>query len=276
MPTYAIGDIQGCHTQLEQLLDQIGFDPAHDRLWLTGDLVNRGPESLATLRYVRKLGDAVTTVLGNHDLHLLAIAAGHRDHHKKDTLHEILEAADRDELLDWLRHRPLLHYDAKLEMLLLHGGLPPQWSVAEALRYGAEVEEVLTHKKPDRFFPHMYGDTPNLWQPDLKGWERLRFITNAVTRMRYCDSDGRLELKQKGAPGSQPKGLVPWFQHSGRRSQTTTIVCGHWSTLGFYRGDGIIALDTGCLWGGSLTAVRLEDGRTFAVECPQSRKPKQG
>ena len=204
MALYAIGDVQGCFDELRTLLDALRFDPAADTLWFTGDLVNRGPESLATLRLVRDLGDSAVTVLGNHDLHLLAVARGRSPLKRKDTLQAVLDAPDCDELLAWLQGRPLLHHDAGLGLTLLHAGLPPQWSVATARTLASEVEAVLRDGESDAYFGHMYGDKPRRWDADLEGWARLRFITNCLTRMRFCTSDGRLFLFSKGPPWSQP------------------------------------------------------------------------
>lgn len=257
MAVYAIGDIQGCYDELMRLLELIRFDPATDRLWFTGDLVNRGPASLLTLRFVRDLGERAITVLGNHDLHLLAVAKGAPVHHS-DTLDDILAAPDRDELLDWLRQQPLLHYDRVLNHTLIHAGLPPQWDLATAQRCAAEVEAVLRGDDYREFFHHMYGDEPEAWDEELGGWGRLRFITNCFTRLRYCTRNGRLCLEVKGAPGTQPPDCLPWFEVAERASASLSIVFGHWSTLGLYRGQGVTALDTGCLWGGQLTALRLD------------------
>ncbi len=269
MAIYAIGDIQGCFDELQRLLDRIRFDPSRDRLWFTGDLVNRGPKSLQTLRFVRELGESAVTVLGNHDLHLLAIHAGQEGQRKRcDTLDAILQAPDRDQLLEWLRHRPLLHCEAGLNTALLHAGLPPQWEITHARRYAAEVETLLRGANWREFFAHMYGNRPLRWSEDLQGWERLRFIVNALTRMRYCTMDGELDLHAKGPPGSQPEGLLPWFRVPDRKSRDTMILFGHWSTLGVLQCDNICALDSGCLWGGSLTALRLDDMSTSSVPCP--------
>lgn len=270
MATYAVGDVQGCLRELQALLQAIGFDSARDRLWLTGDLVNRGPDSLGVLRFVRALGERATVVLGNHDLHLLAVAHGHVDRlHKRDTLDEVLAARDRDELLDWLRRLPLLHYDAGLGFLMVHAGLAPQWELRLAQHCAAELESVLRGHRYREFLDHMYGNTPEHWDPKLSGWARMRFITNCLTRMRYCDAQGALNLKAKGPPGTQPPGAVPWFEAPGRRSEGVPIVFGHWSTLRLEvqraaRAD-IYPLDTGCVWGGSLSALRLEDRRLFSV-----------
>lgn len=270
MPSYAIGDIQGCHAELRQLLDRLAFDPERDRLWLVGDLVNRGPHSLEVLRFVRDLGDAATVVLGNHDLHLLAVAAGNDKHAKKSTLDAVLEAPDRDELLDWLRRRPLLHHDETLELTMIHAGLPPQWDLAQARACARELEQVLRADDYRIFLRDMYGNQPSLWSPELQGTERLRFITNCLTRLRYCEPDGSLALKEKGLLGSQRPGRLPWFQMPGRLTKKDRIVFGHWSTLGFWSGDNVWAIDSGCLWGGALTALRLDETppRAVQLDCP--------
>ncbi|MEO0420776.1 MAG: symmetrical bis(5'-nucleosyl)-tetraphosphatase [Pseudomonadota bacterium] len=259
MAIYAIGDVQGCADALARLLDQLRFDPADDQLWFCGDLVNRGPESLKTLRLVRSLGAAAITVLGNHDLHLLAVAAGVRPSrpHKGDTLDPILEAADGAELLTWLAQQPLAHYDPEVGWLMVHAGLPPQWTRDDALTNAALVQRVLASADADAWFSRMYGNDPDRWQPDLTGDERLRFTVNCLTRMRYCTAEGELQFKAKGAPGSQPAGQLPWFAVPGRRSADTPIVFGHWSTLGRYQDHNVLGLDTGCVWGGCLTAARL-------------------
>jgi len=276
MAIYAIGDVQGCFIPLQKLLQMIAFDPARDRLWFTGDLVNRGPQSLETLRYVKKLGDAAVTVLGNHDLHLLAVAFNHTAPRKKDTLDAIFKAPDRDELLDWLRHRPLLHHDE--HYCLVHAGFPPQWDLDQARHCAAEVETLLRGAGASQFFAHMYGDTPDKWSNRLKEWERMRFITNCFTRIRYCHIDGTLDLRYKGAPGTQPKHLIPWFEAPNRKSAYLNIVFGHWSTLGFRAANGVIALDTGCLWGGQLTALRLDNKKLqrTSLDCPCAKAPESG
>ena len=274
MAVYAIGDVQGCYDELKALLELIRFDPAKDTLWFTGDLVNRGPASLQALRAVRDLGDSAVTVLGNHDLHLLAVAEGSAPFHKSDTLDEILNAPDREELLAWLRQQPLMHHDAALNYTLVHAGLPPQWGLAEAQACASEVEAVLRGDDYRVFFQHMYGNQPDVWRDDLTGWDRLRFITNSFTRLRYCNADGRFNFRAKGEPGTQPKGDMPWFEVPGRKNQALRVVFGHWSTLGLHRGDNVISLDTGCLWGEQLTAARLGgDGAIFCVECPGYSHP---
>lgn len=260
MATYAVGDIQGCCDEFEALLAQLRFDRGRDRLWITGDLVNRGPRSLEVLRQVRALGDAAITVLGNHDLHLLAAAQAPGEQLKPgDTLGEIFEAPDRDELLTWLRSLPLLHHDAALGYTMIHAGLPPQWDLATAQSCAAELEHALRDDSLSlELFTHMYGDRPNRWSDDLRGMERLRFITNCFTRLRFCRADGSLELKFKGKVESAPDGVFPWFRTPQRRSLGLRIVCGHWSALGYYDGDGVLSIDAGCVWGGKLCAVRLD------------------
>jgi bis(5'-nucleosyl)-tetraphosphatase (symmetrical) len=272
MPTYAIGDLQGCQTSLLCLLDEVKFDPAADRLWLVGDLVNRGPDSLAVLRFVKGLGEAAICVLGNHDLHLLALAEGHGRAHKGDTLDDVLAAPDRDELLAWLRGRKLAWREG--DVLMVHAGVLPGWTPDDTMQRAAEAEAALQGPHYRDFFAQMYGNAPVAWDADLKGVERLRVIVNAFTRLRYCSADGEMEFHHKGAPGTQPAGWLPWFEVPGRRSAAATVVIGHWSTLGLINRSDLIALDTGCLWGGRLTAVRLEDRQVFAVQCPQARHPK--
>lgn len=270
MAVYAIGDIQGCYDELRKLLDALRFDPALDHVWFTGDLVNRGPRSLDVLRFVSGLGRAAVTVLGNHDLHLLAVAAADAKHKPLDTLGDILAAPDREELLDWLRHQPLLHHDPELGYTLIHAGLPPQWDLSLAQSCARELAAALRDGRLCReLLQQMYGDQPEQWSDDLRGFERLRFITNCFTRLRFCDAEGRLKLKLKGRLDSAPSGVFPWFHVPGRRSQELRIIFGHWSALGLYRDAGVIGLDTGCVWGGSLTAVRLD------VAAPPSSTPCQ-
>jgi bis(5'-nucleosyl)-tetraphosphatase (symmetrical) len=260
MPTYAIGDIQGCGDELEALLERLRFDPARDRLWLVGDLVNRGPRSLDVLRLVRSMGDAAVVVLGNHDLHLLATAFSADRLKQHDTIGEILAAPDRDELLDWLRRRPMLHHDPALGYTMVHAGLPPQWDLALAMQCARELEEALRDdERCIELFAHMYGDRPNRWSDDLAGYDRLRFITNCLTRLRFCRADGALELRLKGRIEDAPADVTPWFRAPNRRSRDLKIVCGHWSALGYYEGDGVLSIDAGCVWGQRLCAVRLDE-----------------
>jgi len=274
MALYAIGDVQGCFDALRALLDKLRFDPARDTLWFTGDLVNRGPQSLDVLRFVAGLGARAVTVLGNHDLHLLAVATGCAKSKARDTLGAALAAPDREALLDWLRRRPLLHVDTARNLALVHAGLVPQWSVAEARALASEVEAALRGPRPNELYQHMYGNAPDRWHAGLRGSERLRFIVNVFTRLRYCDSDGRIDLTQKGVPGSQPAPWVPWYSVPQRRSFGTRIVFGHWSTLGLHRDHNVLGLDTGCVWGGELTAVRLDEAEApVSVACPRRQSP---
>lgn len=271
MAIYAVGDIQGCGDEFETLLERLRFDERRDVLWLTGDLVNRGPRSLDVLRLVKGLGAAAITVLGNHDLHLLAAALTPGEQLKPgDTLGSIFTAADRDELLDWLRARPLLHHDAALGYTMIHAGLPPQWDLATAQGCARELEQALRDDaRCTQLFAHMYGDRPDRWSDQLSGVERLRFITNCFTRLRFCRADGTLELKFKGKIETAPDDLFPWFRAPQRRSRDLRIVCGHWSALGYYEGEGVLSIDTGCVWGERLCAVRL-DRRAAPVFIPCS------
>ena len=259
MALYAIGDIQGCCDEFELLLQRIQFDPTRDRIWLTGDLVNRGPRSLDVLRLVKSLGTAAITVLGNHDLHLLAINVDAKAKRSVDTLDDIFDAPDRDELLHWLQQQPLLHHDAALKLTLIHAGLPPQWNLPQAIHCASEVEHALRDpEQAHELFAHMYGNEPDVWDDNLQGWPRLRFITNCLTRLRACTAKGKLKLKFKDAPSKMESNLYPWFRVPGRRSYNDRIICGHWSALGYHDADNILALDTGCVWGGQLCAVRLD------------------
>ncbi len=269
MAVYAIGDVQGCADALRALLDRIGFVADRDELWFTGDLVNRGPSSAAVLRFVMNLPGTVRCVLGNHDLHLLAVAAGKGREHPQDTLRNVLDAPDRDQLLAWLRAQPLLHHDADLGFTLVHAGLLPSWDLALAQQLAQEARRAVAESAGNALFDHMYGNQPDHWDEGLRGWERLRVVINAMTRLRYCDGTGRMDLRHKGAPGTQPGGLVPWFEVAGRASRNLRIVFGHWSTLGLWEGQGVIGLDSGCLWGGRLSAVRLDGGGLFSVSCRQ-------
>jgi len=272
---YAIGDIQGCDAELGALLKAIRFSPDRDRLWFVGDIVNRGPKSLSALRRIRSLGDAATVVLGNHDLHLLAVSLGLARARNDDTLDEILAAPDRDDLLDWLRHRPLMHEDQVLNLCLLHAGLAPQWDMATARSCAREVEHAL-QQDPKGLFERMYGDEPSRWDDALAGAERLRFIVNCFTRLRYVDSGGRLALRAKGSPHkAQTKGLIPWFEAADARWRGSRVIFGHWSTLGYLNKSKVVNLDTGCVWGGCLTALRLDDPQASPVQvgCPEFRAP---
>ncbi len=275
MALYAIGDIQGCDAELGALLKAVEFSADRDRLWFVGDLVNRGPESLLALRRIRALGDAATVVLGNHDLHLLAVAFGSARLRSDDTLEEILGAPDRDALLEWLLNRPLMHEDRALDLCLLHAGLAPQWDIATARRCAREFEQAL-RLNPRRVFDHMYGDQPDRWDDSLAGAERLRFIVNCFTRLRYVEGTGRLALRAKGNPRKpQAKSLIPWFEAAEALWHGPRVVFGHWSTLGFFTDSNVVSLDTGCVWGGSLTALRLDvpDAKPVQVACRAPREP---
>ncbi len=266
MATWAIGDIQGCFDEFEALLRAIDFRADRDRLWLVGDLVNRGPQSLEVLRFVRALGDSAITVLGNHDLHLLAIAAGQGQIKRGDTLQSVLDAPDRDALLDWLRERPLFHFDANLGVAMVHAALAPGWSIADAAARAGEVETAL-RDDPAGYFRHMYGDTPHRWDDALPGAQRLRVITDYLTRVRFCRPDGTYDMRAKGPPGTQPDGFLPWYDLPARASAGTPIVFGHWSAVGVIERDDVYALDTGCVWGRQLSALNLGEWRWVSVEC---------
>lgn len=272
MATYAIGDVQGCYDELLALLDLIAFEPQKDCLWFAGDLVNRGPQSLEVLRFIKQLPHT-HIVLGNHDLHLLALANGHAHH--KHTLHDVLNAPDLSELINWLRQQPLLHYDTHLNYLMVHAGLPPQWDLTIAQQCAQEVEAILRSEHYAELLKNMYGDEPNKWQPNLIGLERQRFIINALTRIRFCDKEGRLNLHTKTGLEAQPTGYLPWFKIPGRLNGSLQIVFGHWAALqGVTEEARVHALDTGCVWGNALTAMRLEDGQRFSVACLRSNVKK--
>jgi len=264
---YLIGDVQGCCDALDELLAKIDFSPSRDRLCVLGDLINRGPKSLATLRRLRGLGAAATCLLGNHDLNLLAIAQGVRQPHRGDTVAEILDAPDRDEWLDWLRQRRM----AVLEhgWLAVHAGVVPQWDAAQTLALAAEVEALLQSDELHEFLPQMYGDQPARWDDSLSGAPRWRFVINALTRIRFVAADGTLDLVAKEGADSAPAGFTPWFEAPQRRTQGTPIAFGHWASLGLISRPDLIALDTGCVWGRQLSAMRVDGGRRelIQVEC---------
>lgn len=274
MTTYAIGDLQGCYDSLLRLLEKINFDKTKDTLWFAGDLVNRGPDSLSTLRFVKSLGDSAITVLGNHDLHLLAIAYGVKTTRSPD-LQRILDADDRDELLHWLSHRPLLHHDEQLNYTIAHAGIYPLWTLQQAQEHAFELEHELKNNL-NTFLHNMYGDKPEKWDDSLTGFDRLRFICNSFTRMRFCREDGCLDFSSNGAPGSIPEGAKPWFEVSNRQTTKERILFGHWSTLGKVSKENIYALDTGCVWGGELTALRIdtEIAEYINVNCPGNANPE--
>lgn len=268
---YAIGDLQGCYQSLIELLARIDAAAPQAKLIFVGDLVNRGPDSLATLRLIRSLGERAQAVLGNHDLHLLAAAHGIRKLHRQDTLAQVLNAPDCEELLDWLRQRPMALFENG--HLLLHAGALPQWSASQTLSLAQEVEAVLRGPGWVDFLREMYGNEPTRWNDTLKGNARLRCIVNALTRLRYCTEDGMMEFTAKESSGTALPGYVPWFDVPGRQTQDVTVVFGHWSTLGLTLRPNLIGLDTGCVWGGQLTAVRLGDRALVQVSCPQAQKP---
>jgi bis(5'-nucleosyl)-tetraphosphatase (symmetrical) len=268
MALYAIGDIQGCGAAFEALLKKLHFRKSRDRLWLVGDLVNRGPDSLGVLRHVMALGRSVTCVLGNHDLHLLATVAGKRELSPADTFGDVLAAPDADKIIDWLRRRPLLHYDASAKAVLVHAGLPPAWTVTQARAQARDVESLLRGRNWRASLRTMYGNEPSAWSRKLDREDKRRYTINALTRMRYCDRRGRLDLSESGPPGSEPKGLTPWFDFPERRSRGAHIVFGHWAALGLMRRTDVTGLDSGCVWGGCLTAVRLDKpARPVKVNC---------
>lgn len=259
MATYAIGDVQGCHDPLRRLLDKLKFDPARDRLWFCGDLVNRGGQSLEVLRLVRSLDAVSTVVLGNHDLSLLTIAERKEADQRKvnPDLQRVLFAEDREPLVSWLRHRKMMHVDPALGYALVHAGLAPKWTIALAEKRAREVESKLRGKNYRKLMRQMYGNKPAAWSPKLEGMDRLRAIINVMTRLRYCDVRGRIAFDEKGPPGTQTPGLYPWFEVPGQVRREMRIVTGHWSTLGLLIGMGVYGIDTGCVWGGKLTALEL-------------------
>jgi len=274
MAVWAIGDLQGCYGPTQRLLEKIGFDPTRDRLWFCGDLVNRGGESVETLRLVHSLRENVVSVLGNHDLSLLAIAERREEEQRKvnPDLQGVLFAHDRDVLLDWLRARPLLHADRALGWMMVHAGLAPKWTTAMAEKHAREVEQKLRGNGAHKLLRNMYGDQP-AWSPGLAGYERDRAIINVFTRMRYCSPRGRIAFEHKDAPGTQPPGLYPWYEVPGRAERDLRIACGHWSTLGLFIGHGVHALDTGAVWGGKLTALQLDSEDLRVVQVPGRDAP---
>jgi bis(5'-nucleosyl)-tetraphosphatase (symmetrical) len=278
MATWAIGDVQGCHDELARLIDALDFDPAVDTLWFCGDLVNRGGQSLAVLRLVRSLGDRAIVTLGNHDLSLLAVAERKQQDQARvnPELREVLFAPDRDELLGWLRGCKLVHVDRGLGWLLVHAGLFPRWNVDDAEAVAREIEDKLGGREYRRLLRQMFGNKPDLWNSRLRGIDRLRAGINVLTRMRYCDVRGRIAFGEKGVPGTQRPGLYPWFAVPGQVERGIRIVCGHWSALGRFDGLGIHAIDTGCVWGGSLTALRLDSGEPAYVSIKSDRPGPSG
>jgi bis(5'-nucleosyl)-tetraphosphatase (symmetrical) len=272
---WMVGDIQGCCSSLEALLDhpEVSADP-QARFWFAGDLVNRGPSSLATLRKLMSMQDRITVVLGNHDLHLLAVAAGVRGPGKGDTLHDILTAPDAGEIIDWVRHRQLAHFEH--DHLLVHAGVLPKWTVKKTLSLASEVQDVLRSKNWQKALIKMYGNEPAHWKDDYSGGKRLRVIINALTRLRMCNAKGHMALSIKSAPNHRHEGLMPWFELPNRATADVSVVFGHWSTLGLLVQPKVICLDTGCVWGGHLTAIRLQDRKIVQIPCHQSMDAKHG
>jgi bis(5'-nucleosyl)-tetraphosphatase (symmetrical) len=270
---YLIGDVQGCCDALDRLLEKIGYSPSRDRIYVLGDLVNRGPRSLQVLRRLRGLGDSAVCLLGNHDLHLLAVAHGGRCLHRSDTMSDVLQAPDRDEWIEWLRRRPMAHCEHG--WLMVHAGVLPQWDVATTLQLAQEVEAMLRGPDVGEFLKVMYGNEPLVWSPKLSGATRLRLIINVLTRIRFCAADGMLDLATKESAGAAPPGFFPWFDAPGRKTQGVPVAFGHWSTLGLINRADLLALDTGCVWGGQLTAVRIDHDRrdVIQVACEQAQQP---
>ncbi len=275
MSLYMIGDVQGCDEALGRLLDEIAFSPSRDTLYLLGDLVNRGPDSLKVLRRLMALEGAAHCLLGNHDLHLLAAAHGVRQLQRSDTVNDILDAPDRNELLDWLRHRPMALFENG--WLMVHAGVLPQWDVADTLARAHELQSALRSSDWTAFLQHMYGNEPAFWSDALQGADRLRVVVNAFTRLRFCTAQGVMEFETKEGADGAPPGFMPWFDVPGRRTAGVPLAFGHWSTLGKVQREGVLPLDTGCVWGGCLTAARLLNTtgqvEQIAVRCPQTRKP---
>ncbi len=268
MATYAIGDVQGCFDELQALLARVAFDARRDRLWFVGDLVNRGPKSLEVLRFVRDLGARAVSVLGNHDLHLICVFERHERPRRGDTLDQVLEAPDARELVDWLRSRPMMHVERGYAMV--HAGLLPQWTIATASALAREVEQALAAPNYGDFLAHLYGSGPETWDEALAGWDRLRVLVNAMTRMRFCTTDGRMNVRAKGREA--PAGYRPWFEARPARAEPA-IICGHWSTLGLKLTERLAALDSGCVWGGTLSALRLDDRTLVQLDCAGYRTP---
>lgn len=270
MATYAIGDVQGCFDELQALLGRVGFNPAHDRLWFVGDLVNRGPKSLEVLRFVKELGERAVVVLGNHDLHLITQHEGFERRRKDDTFDDVLQAPDAKELVDWLRARPMMHVEGNWAMV--HAGLLPGWTISKAFSLGREVQAALGADHYRGFLANMYGSKPERWDDALAGWDRLRVIVNAMTRMRFCTPDGLMEFRETGK--APPPGFLPWYQT--RQMPEQQIVFGHWSSAGLTLNHRIAGLDTGCVWGGPLSALRLEDRWLVQVSSPGYKPIKEG
>lgn len=276
MATYIIGDLQGCYDELMALLKQISYNPKKDQLWFAGDIVNRGPKSLECLEFVKSLGSKGKMVLGNHDFHLLAAYSGSpKALAKSDTLKSILNAHNVEELIDWLRHQPLMVTHPNLPIVMVHAGIPPQWTIPEALKYSQEIEKILQGKHwQSALTEHIYGNKPKQWDSFLQGWDRARYIINALVRMRFCSKTGRLEFDNKMPTSNNNTAYQPWFSHSNRKNKDYQIFFGHWSTLGAIDAYQVHATDTGCLWGGQLTAYCLDTQKRHTLDCPQNCSPK--
>jgi bis(5'-nucleosyl)-tetraphosphatase (symmetrical) len=283
MAMYLIGDLQGCDEPLQALLDTLAFSPSRDTLHLLGDLVNRGPASAAVLRRLMGYGDAARCLLGNHDLHLLAAAAGARKPGRKDTLNDVLQAPDREAMLHWLRHQhmAMLHTEGDANLLMVHAGVQPAWTAMKTIAYAKEVQGVLRSAGANDFFHTMYGNAPDCWSESLTGHDRIRVIVNTLTRLRFCTAQGQMEFETKESADAAPPGYMPWFEVPGRLTANDTVAFGHWSTLGWLGRSDLLALDTGCVWGGCLSAARVTaatNGTGFATEliqvkCPQAQQP---
>ncbi len=269
MATLAIGDVQGCYDQLMRLLERAGYDERRDMLWFVGDLVNRGPQSAQTVRFAKSLGERQVTVLGNHDLALLVVVDGVKKPHRGDTFDELLAAPDRDELVDWLRHQKMMH--AGCGHAMVHAGLLPQWSLTQALALAHEVETALQGPEHREFLKQMYGNEPVAWRDDLAGYDRLRVIVNAMSRMRLVTPGGEMEFNYKLGLANLPDGYLPWYDAPGRATRGDRILFGHWAALGLFQREDVVCLDTGCVWGRALSALRLEDGRLFQLDCAELR-----
>jgi bis(5'-nucleosyl)-tetraphosphatase (symmetrical) len=273
LATYVIGDIHGCYDPLRRLLDRVDFDPTVDELWSVGDLVNRGPQSLEVLRFLQQLGSGCTVVLGNHDLHLLGAVLGSRPLRPKDTLDEVLRASDLPELVAWLRRRPIAHYDHGV--LMVHAGVLPSWTLADTLRLAKEAQSFLNGDHAEEFFSTMSRNGPESFDESLQGWERARVVIDVLTRIRFCTLAGRLDLECSEGPEQAPAGMLPWFAHEERRTRGVPVLFGHWAALGGRTpGEHLYALDTGCVWGSSLTALRLEDRQRFPCDCRRAQVPR--
>ena len=273
MTAYAIGDIQGCYKNFMCVLEQVDFNPKYDTLWVAGDMVNRGPENLATLKYLISLGDRVKTVLGNHDLHLLATAFNTRDMKPSDTFDDILNSREFDDIIAWLRHQPLLTVSPSPEFVMVHAGIPPIWSLEEAQERAREVEQILRSHQISDFLDHMYGNEPDTWSDELTGFERLRTITNYFTRMRFCDPNGKLEFTATAGAEQGPEGFLPWYAYPNRKTKEHRLIFGHWAGIeGHTNTPNVHALDTGCVWGRKITLLNLETLKRTSCDCSEQKE----